>query len=184
MSFRTLIAVGAVVATVPFTVAQAQVVAPAAPATPAAPKPVLSPRDTTRATVGSAKVVVDYSRPSKRGRVVFDSLVPYGKVWRTGANMATTLVTDKALVIGGKDVPAGTYTLFSVPGKTEWTLIINKQTGQRGTEYTEGQDFARVPMTVGVLSSPVEKFQILVENGKLHLRWDTTDAFVSIAEKK
>lgn len=148
------------------------------------PKPILSPRDTTRATVGSANVLVDYGRPSKRGRVIFGGLVPYDSVWRTGANAATTLVTDKPLVIGGVDVPAGTYTLYSIPSKTEPKLIINKQTGQWGTVYKADMDFARVPMTVTSLSSPVEKFEIAIRDGRLHLIWDTTDESVSIADKK
>ena len=146
--------------------------------------PVLSPRDTTRATVGSASVLVDYGRPSKRNREIFGGLVPYDQVWRTGANAATTLVTDKALTIGTTDVPAGTYTLYTLPTKTGWTLIVNKETGQWGTVYHQDKDFARIPMTVAALSAPVEKFEIAVAGGQLHLKWDTTDASVAIAEKK
>ena len=149
-----------------------------------APKQILSPRDTTRATVGSANVLVDYGRPSKRGRVIFGGLVPYDSVWRTGANAATTLVTDKALVIGGVDVPAGTYTIYSIPSTTAPKLIINKQTGQWGTVYKMDMDLARVPMTVATLPASVEKFEIAIKDGKLHLIWDTTDEWVSIAEKQ
>jgi len=158
--------------------------AQAAPA--AAPKPLLSPRDTTRATVGGASVLVDYGRPSKRGREIFGEgkLVPYDKVWRTGANAATTLVTDKDLVIGGTNVPAGTYTLYSLPSGKGWQLIINKETGQWGTKYDESKDLARVPMKVSTLSDPVEKFEITIPgDGMLHLKWDTVDATATIAAK-
>src|SRR5580704_1818688 len=106
---------------------------------------VLSPRDTARATIGKAHVLVDYGRPSKRGRVIFGSLVPYGQVWRTGANAATTFVIDKDLTIGAQTVPAGTYTLYTLPSASNWLLIINKQTGQWGTEYDQSQDLVRIP---------------------------------------
>jgi hypothetical protein len=151
-----------------------------------AAKPLLSPRDTARGTVGAAHVLVDYSRPSKRGRQIFgdSALVSYGKVWRTGANAATTFVIDKDLTVGGTAVPAGTYTLFTIPTATGWTLIVNKQTGQRGTDYSQAQDLARIPMTVTTLSSPVEKFEISVgDDSMLHLRWDTVDAAVALATK-
>jgi hypothetical protein len=156
----------------------------AKPAAKPAAKPILSPRDTTHATVGSAHVLVDYGRPSKRGRVIFGGLVPYDAVWRTGANAATTLVTDKPLMIGGTEVPAGTYTLYSIPSTTAPQLIINKQTGQWGTVYQQSMDLARVPMKNATLSSPVEKFEIAIKDGALHLLWDTTDMSVPIAEKQ
>jgi hypothetical protein len=144
---------------------------------------ILSPRDTTRATVGTAHVLVDYGRPSKRGRVIFGGLVPYGKVWRTGANAATTFVTDKDLTIGTQTVPAGTYTLYTLPSASSWLLIINKQTGQWGTQYDQSQDLVRIPMTVSSVKSPVEKFVIDFSQGNMRLCWDTTVAQVSIAGK-
>jgi hypothetical protein len=147
------------------------------------PKP-LSPRDTTRATVGSAHLLVDYGRPSKRGREIFGGLVPYDQVWRTGANSATTFVTDKSLAIGGTTVPAGTYTLYSVPSQSGWKLVINKQTKQWGTEYHQDQDLARVPMTTTAVSPPVEQFTIKIvpqgQGGALELVWDTTQASVPL----
>ncbi len=151
---------------------------------PAAAKQLLSPRDTSRADIGSAKVWIDYGRPSKRDRPIFGGLVPYDRVWRTGANSATTLVTDKPLLIGKAEIPAGRYTVYTVPGKTEWQLIINKQTGQWGTEYDQSKDLVRIPMAVKTLTAPVEKFEITIDKDMLHLRWDTTEAVVSIAEKK
>lgn len=140
-----------------------------------------SPRDTTRATVGGATVMIDYGRPSKRGRVIFGGLVPYGEVWRTGANAATTMVTDKPLKIGTLAVPAGSYTLYTLPAKGSWKLIVNKQNGQWGTSYDAAQDLGRVDMTVGALPAAVEQFTIKVAGGSLRLEWDTTVASVPIA---
>ncbi|CAA9344436.1 MAG: hypothetical protein AVDCRST_MAG11-3146 [uncultured Gemmatimonadaceae bacterium] len=138
---------------------------------------VASPRDTAEATVGGARVMVDYSRPSKRGRQIYGGLVPTNSVWRTGANAATTLVTSAPLRMGSTTVPAGTYTLYSLWTGSEWNLIVNKQTGQWGTEYKQGQDLARIPMQVKPAASPVEQFTITVEpsgqsGGVLALAWD------------
>jgi hypothetical protein len=150
--------------------------------------PVASPRDTARGTVAGAHLLVDYGRPSKRGRVIWGELVPWGDVWRTGANAATTFVTDKDLVIGGTPVPAGTYTLYSVPSKSgPWLLVVNKQTKQWGTEYHKEQDLARIPMTTSPVSPAVEKFEISIvpekQGGAIHLAWDATQASVGIKGK-
>jgi hypothetical protein len=153
-----------------------------------APKtPIASPRDTTRGTIGAAHLLIDYGRPSKRGRAIFGGLVPFDSVWRTGANAATTFVTDRDLLIGTTPVPAGTYTIYSLPGKTSWLLIINKQNGQWGTEYHANQDLARIPMTVSTLGAPVEKMAIAVvpagAKGTLDIEWDTTKASVPISTR-
>jgi hypothetical protein len=141
-----------------------------------------SPRDTTRASVGGATIMVDYGRPSKRGRDIFGGLVPYSEVWRTGANQATHLVTDKPLMFGSVMVPAGTHTIYTLPGATGWKLIINKQTGQWGTEYDPAQDLGRVDMKVEKLATAVEQFTIKVvpdaRGGVLRLEWDMTAAVV------
>ena len=147
-------------------------------------KPIPSPRDTTRATVSGAHLLVDYGRPSKRGRAIYGGLVPWGQVWRTGANAATTFVTDKPLVIGGTAVPAGTYTLYTVPNQSgPWLLVINKQNKQWGTEYHQEQDLARIPMTTTSVSAPVEQFKIEVvpdgQGGVIGLVWDTTRSSVA-----
>ena len=142
--------------------------------------PPPSPRDTTLATVGSAKVLIDYGRPSKRGRVIFGELVPSGEVWRTGANAATTLVTDKPLMIGTLAVPPGTYTLYTLPDRTTWKLIVNRQTGQWGTEYDASKDLGRVEMTVSAVPAVVEKFAIKIADGMLRMEWDQTVAAVAI----
>jgi len=150
--------------------------------TAARQQPPASPRDTARGTVGGVNVLVDYGRPSKRGRTIFaaDGLAPYGKVWRTGANAATTLVTSGDLLVGSTRLPAGTYTLYTVPGPDQWQLVINRQTGQWGTVYDESRDLARVPMTVRTLSAPAEQFTIAVDGGALTMRWDTTEASVPL----
>ncbi len=116
-------------------------------------------------------------------------LVPYGQVWRTGANEATSFTTDTDLVVGGTAVPAGKYTLYTLPGESSWKLIINKQTGQWGTKYDEKQDLARVAMQVGKTSAPVEQFTISFDKAgsdaaKLKLEWENTSASVDVKEKK
>jgi hypothetical protein len=130
--------------------------------------------------------MVDYGRPSKRGRTIFaaDGLVPYGKVWRTGANAATTLVTSADLLVGATRLPRGTYTLYSIPSATGWQLVINGQTGQWGTDYDASKDVARVPMQTTALRTPVEQFTIAVEPQggaqSLVMRWDTVQAAVPL----
>jgi hypothetical protein len=168
----------------------AQPAAPAQSADTAAPaqgqaQAIPSPRDTAETTVGSDRVYVDYGRPSMRGRTIMGQLVPYGQVWRTGANAATTLVTPRDLRVGGTNVLAGTYTLYTLPGESAWQLIINKQTGQWGTEYDQAQDLARIPMQVGRTPAPVEQFTIALEPGggnvvNLALMWENTRASVSM----
>ena len=123
-----------------------------------------SPLDSVKAAVGAAQVAVVYSRPSVRGRSVWGgTLVPYGQVWRTGANAATLLRTSADLVVGGTRVPAGTYTLFTLPGADSSLLVISRQTGQWGTEYSADRDLARVPLAASALAAPVEQFTIAIE---------------------
>jgi hypothetical protein len=148
-------------------------------------KPMPSPPAETTQSVDGKKVSIHYNAPSKRGREIFGGLVPYDKVWRTGANPATTLKTEANLKIGTATVPAGTYTIYTLPSSGTWKLIINKQTGQWGTEYHQEQDLARVDMTKKTLSSPQEVMSITLEpfQGKkstLHVKWDTTDASVPV----
>jgi hypothetical protein len=160
----------------------AAAVAGALPITAAAQQKPASPRDTTRAGIGGATLLVDYGRPSKRGREIFGGLVPFGQVWRTGANQATTLVTDKPLMFGSLLVPAGKYTLWTLPAKDGWKLIVNKQTGQWGTNYDPAQDLGRVDMKVEKLAAPVEQMAIKLapgaSGGVLRIEWDTTAAVV------
>lgn len=136
----------------------------------------LSGRGGGTASVLGANLTLDYGTPSKRGRDIWGSLIRYGRLWRTGANMATHFTTDKPLRFGTLDVPAGKYTLFSMPEANGGWLIINKQTGQNGQQYDEKQDLGRVRLAGRDLSTMVEVFTISAreENGRglLALQWD------------
>jgi len=144
-----------------------------------------SPHETVKGTIDGAQVTIEYGRPYMKGRQVEGGLVPYDRVWRTGADEATTLTTDKALKIGSASVPAGKYTLYTQASEGEWKLIINKQTGQWGTVYDEKQDLVRVPMTKKALGTPVEQFTISIEDaagpgGAIKLAWNKTEASVPV----
>jgi len=153
--------------------------AAAAVADEPAKKP-LSPPQQVQYSANGKKVTIDYSAPSMRGRKIIGELVPYGQVWRTGANAATTLTTEADLMIGSLHVPAGKYTLFTVPGAKEWTLIVSKKTGQWGTQYDETQDLGRVRMTVAPkLKTPVEQFAIGIDKS-LSFTWEHTKAWVPV----
>jgi hypothetical protein len=133
-------------------------------------------------------VKIDYSSPRAKGRKIFGGVVPYGEVWRTGANEATTFVAGTNVNVGGKDVPAGSYTIFTVPKADGWTLVISKKTGEWGTDYAgEKEDLVRVPMSVSATSGPVENFMIGFEEGgrkcSLHMEWENTRAKVEVSEK-
>lgn len=162
-------------------------IAAAGPAFAARPLGTLSPRDTVQGTIGGAELWVDYGRPSKRGREIFGQVVPWNTVWRVGANAATHFHTPVNLTIGGADVPAGTYTLWTLPTPTGWKLIVNKQTGQWGTDYHADQDLVRVDMQVETLPQPVEQLTIAIEpegtGAALRVSWDRTRASVPIARK-
>ncbi len=155
-----------------------------------AKKAPLSPPAKAETTINGKKISVDYSRPSMRGRKIMGALVPYDKVWRTGANSATTLNTESDLDIGGAKVPKGTYTLYTWPAEGTWKLIINKQTGQWGTEYDQAQDLARVDLKKETLKTPVETFAISFaplkgESGaNLILEWENTRLSVPVKEAK
>ncbi len=138
---------------------------------------------------GGKTITVDYSSPRMNGRKIYGGLVPYGQVWRTGANEATTFVANTDLTVGGKAVPAGGYTIFTVPNQDQWTLVISKKTGEWGIPYPgEGDDLARVNMKVAKLPSPVENFTIAFDQAgtgcTLRMDWETTRASVEISEKR
>lgn len=148
------------------------------------------------AALSNGTITIDYCAPVADGREIFGAagtenkpLVPYGEVWRTGANAATTLKTSSALQIGDLNVPAGTYTLYSVPAADGFTLVVNKQTGQWGTVYNKDQDLGRVQMKTASNAVPVEKFDIEFEKTagsttELHLKWANVDASVQITAVK
>lgn len=139
----------------------------------------LSGRGETVATVRGAQLALDYGTPVRRGRAIWGALVPWGDVWRTGANLATHLTTDRDLVFGqGADtlaVPAGRYTLFTVPAADGGQLIVSRQTGQNGNSYDPAQDLGRVAAAFRPLTQSVELFTIAVDEtpagGLLRLQW-------------
>jgi len=149
----------------------------------------LSPADSVRASVAGAVLAVRYSRPSMRGRVIFGSAVPWNEVWRTGANAATVFETSADLVVDGTTVPAGKYSLWTIPSPDGWKLILNRNTGQWGTAYDAQYDFARIAMTVERLAQPVEQFTIAIapqrdgRGGVLRLEWERTRASIPFSKK-
>ena len=140
---------------------------------------------TANATLNGKAITINYTSPRLKGRTIGSDIVPYGEVWRTGANAATTVITAGNLKIGTLDVPAGTYTLFTLPNKDQWQLIISKKTGEWCIPYPEGNDLGRTPMTSKPMSSPQENMSISFENTKgnateLHVKWGTTDQYVTV----
>lgn len=134
-------------------------------------------------------ITVNYSSPRMKGRKIFGGLVPYGQVWRTGANEATSLVTDANLTVSGKQVPAGHYTIFTIPDQGKWTLIINKKTGEWGIPYQyESEELGRVDMQVSKPPSSVENFTIDFQQSgdscSMGLEWEDTRASVNFEEAK
>ena len=151
--------------------------------TPVHPGKGGSPHVKSEWTVDGANISITYGRPSLKGRTMGKTIDPYpGKEWRTGADEATTLTTDKPLKFGTLAVPAGTYTLYTVAGDTEWTLVVSKKTGQWGIPYPVGQDHGRAPMKVGKTAAPVEQLTIAVDDtpagGTLRVEWGTTSASI------
>jgi hypothetical protein len=153
------------------------------PAKPGAP--LASEAATATATVAGGTIDLHYNTPHMRGRKIMGGLVPFGTVWRTGANPATTIITSVPLVFGTLLVPAGTHTIYTLPSADTWQLIINNETGQWGTEYKPEMDLGRVPMKAKPMTKPQEIMSITFEHTtanstELHVRWETTDRYVMI----
>ena len=137
-------------------------------------------------------IKVDYSSPRAKGRKIFGAasekaLVPYGEIWRTGANDATTFVTDTNLTVGGKAIPAGSYTIFTIPNAGKWILIVNKKTAEWGIPYKyEADELARIDMHVSKTPAPVENFTIAFDQAgskcTLRMEWENTSASVDITK--
>src|ERR1700686_3960874 len=145
------------------------------------------PPNATCSLGDGAPIPVDYSSPRAKGRKIFGGLVPYGEVWRLGANEATTFVVSSAVSVGGTKVPAGSYTLFAVPNADKWTLVISKKTGEWGTKYAgPDSDLARVDMKTSALPSPMENFTITFDKTRpgctMRVEWEKARASVDIAE--
>jgi hypothetical protein len=137
---------------------------------------------------GGKTITTDYSSPRLNGRKMIGEHEPYGKVWRAGANEATTFVTTGDVMVGDKAVPAGSYTLFVIPNPDKWTLIINKKTGEWGIPYKyEADELGRTDMKLSKLPSPVEDFTIAYDKTgsgcTMRMEWDTTRASVDIEPK-
>lgn len=142
-----------------------------------------SPPANVAATVAGKKITIDYYAPSMHGRKIMGGLVPFGEVWCTGANWATKITTEAPLQMGSLKLPAGSYSIWTIPNAGEWTLIINKQTGQFHKDYDSSTDFGRTKMELKTLPAPVETFKIDVRadggnNGTLALDWETTEAYI------
>jgi hypothetical protein len=142
--------------------------------------PAASPACTVKQRVGLTDVTVDYSRPGAKGRTVFGGIVPWGAVWRTGANFATKITFSTPVKLEGHDIPAGTYSLFTIPGTNEWTIIINKNANQWGAfQYDPREDLVRFKVTPKTVADAVETFaiefnQIRDDSAVLTLDWDKT----------
>lgn len=150
------------------------------------PRPSPAAKATCELT-GGKSITVGYSSPRAKGRKIFGGLVPYGEVWRAGANEATTFVTTTDVMLGGNHVPAGGYTLFTIPNKDKWTLIISKKTGEWGIPYPGAdQDLVRLDMKVSATPSAVENFTIAFDKAAsgctLRMEWETTRATVDISK--
>jgi hypothetical protein len=141
-----------------------------------------SPHVRTEWTIDGARISISYGRPYLKGRPLGKELAPYGQVWRTGADEATTLTSDKPLQFGTLSVPAGTHTLYTLPGEKEWQLIVSKKTGQWGIPYPEGEDLGRVAMKVGTTAAPAEQLTIAIDDtpagATLRVEWGTVSATV------
>lgn len=154
-------------------------------------KPMLSPAAMTEVTLDGAHITIHYNSPRMRGRKIMGGLVPYGKEWRTGANPATSLVTTGNLKIGDLMVPAGSYTIFTLPEApgTPWLFIVSKKTGEWGIPYPAGDDLGRTPMHGATLPAPQEDMTISFEHTtkhstELHVKWEKTDESVKIEAVK
>jgi len=152
---------------------------------PVANQTMPSPPATATVTLAGKEITLNYNSPRMRGRKIMGGLVPYGEVWRTGANPATTLITPVDLMIGDLKVPAGTYTLFTLPSEGTWQFIVSTKTGEWGIPYPEGSDLGRTPMMKKSLPAPQENMTISFEHTagnktQLHVKWETTDVYVPV----
>ncbi len=140
-----------------------------------------SPHVSVEWDVSDATISIAYGRPFLKGRIVGDSVEPLdGRVWRLGADEATTLITDRDLMLGAAHVPAGEYTLWTISNGDATELIVNHETGQWGTDYDASRDLGRTPMTVGTLDTPAEQLTLHIEHSELRFEWGTTVASVPI----
>ncbi len=144
-----------------------------------------SPHVRTEWVLDGANISIEYGRPSLKGRTIGKDVAPYGQVWRTGADEATTFRTDKMVMFGSMHLAPGTYTLYTLPTEQGWQLVVNKQTGQWGTVYDQKQDAGRAPMTMGKTAAPVEQLTIAIDDtpagGTLRIEWGTVRATIAMS---
>ena len=144
-----------------------------------------SPHVRTEWVIDGANISIEYGRPALKGRTIGTDVAPFGQVWRTGADEATTLKTDKMVMFGSMHLAPGTYTLYTLPTAQGWQLIVNKQTGQWGTVYDQKQDAGRAPMTIGKTPAPVEELTISIDDtpagGTLRIEWGTVRATIAMS---
>jgi hypothetical protein len=145
-----------------------------------------SPKESTSIEIAGKKIDVEYYSPGMHGRKIMGGLVPFGEVWCTGANYATKITTEAPLQMGGLKLPKGEYSIWTIPNEKEWTLIINKETGQFHLYYKQQLDFGRTPMKVKTLDTPVESFRVELRStggnaGVLALMWEKTEAWIPFA---
>ncbi len=146
-----------------------------------AQKKVASPRDSILGKSGNAAILINYGSPSVKGRVIWGDLVPYGKVWRAGANEATTFKTDKDIMVEGKKLAKGTYGLFAIPGEKEWIIIFNKTANQWGAyDYKQSDDVLRVSVKSKKSSSMNERLIYTINANGFSLLWENLEVPVSI----
>jgi len=143
-----------------------------------------SPPASASVKIAGKQITVDYYAPSMHGRKIMGSLVPWGKVWCPGANVATGLTNEAPLQIGSTlKLPKGTWSIWAIPGEKEWTLVVNKQSGQHHLDYDAAEDFGRTKMNVKMLAAAVETFRIDVSSnggnkGTLAIVWENTEASI------
>ena len=150
---------------------------------PASAQRYTSPPASVSAVIAGKKIGVEYYAPSMHGRKVMGGLVPFGEVWCTGANYATAITSEAALQMGTLKLPKGSFSIWTLPTEKEWTLIINKETGQFHLNYKPSQDFGRTKMNLKTLATPVETFRIELRpdggnRGILALMWEKTEASI------
>lgn len=145
-------------------------------------KKMPSPPAKAEGTIDGVKVTIDYHQPSAKGRKIMGGLVPYGEVWRTGANATTSIEFSAPAKLEGKSVAAGKYGLYTIPGENEWVIIINKDVKWGAYDYKEGADVLRVTVKPEKTASFVETFNISVDKDKVTLKWENTQVSFKVAK--
>ncbi len=141
-----------------------------------------SPRKEMRGTLGDATITINYGSPAQKGRTLWGDLVPYGKVWRTGANEATTIEVSQDVMVGGQPLPAGKYGLFSIPGENEWTIVFNSNSDMWGSgDYNEEQDVLRVTATPQEMAEASENMEFVMDGNNLVFKWGNTMIPVAVS---